>query len=276
MAEIRLFDAHNHLQNYTGETAPQKVLEKAYSGGVKLMLCNGTNPGDWKNVHDLAGRKGVFPFFGLHPWFISNAHAGWLELLGDFLLRAPSGVGEIGLDRTVDTDLCEQEKIFRAQLKLAKRLKRPVSIHCVKAWERVADILKEEAPPAFMLHAYGGAPEMVKELSELGAYFSFNSGLMNPKREKMRRALMTVPLNRLLFETESSDPDSEARRSGPKGSENPGGAFPATNSREGYPLVEVIRAAAAALGQSPEALGELTWRNAEIFMGELFPVYLKS
>ncbi|OGS08593.1 MAG: hypothetical protein A2270_02010 [Elusimicrobia bacterium RIFOXYA12_FULL_51_18] len=276
MAEIRLFDAHNHLQNYPGETDPQKVLEKDCSAGVKLTLCNGTNPGDWKKVLDLAGRKGVFPFFGLHPWFISKAESGWLELLGDFLLRAPSGVGEIGLDRTVNTDLNEQEKIFRAQLQLAKRLKRPVSIHCVKAWDRLAGILKEEAPPAFMLHAYGGAPEMVKKLAELGAYFSFNAGLMDSKREKLRQALMTVPLNRLLFETESSDPDSEARRSGSQGSENPGVAFPAANSREGYPLVEVIRAAAAALAQSPEALGELTWRNAEIFMGELFPGYLKS
>lgn len=251
---IRLFDAHNHLQNYPGPAETEEALEQASAAGVKAMLCNGTNPGDWEKVLKLAsGRKGVVPCLGLHPWFVDKARAGWLELLEDSLTRAPSCVGEIGLDNVAGADPAKQEEAFSAQLRLAKKLKRPVSIHCVKAWGRLLDILKEEQPPAFLLHAYGGPPEMVNILARLGAYFSFSGGMMNPRREKMRRALLTAPLKRLLFETESPEPDMPVRCSGPRG------------------LVEVIRAAAGALGQSPESLGELSWRNAEIFLGKFFP-----
>ena len=234
-----------------------EALRQASGAGVKVMLCNGTNPDDWGRVLALAaGHKGIVPCLGLHPWFADKARAGWIEILEDMLMGVPSCVGEIGLDKTVAVDFNRQEEIFRVQLQLAKKLKRPVSIHCVKAWGRLLDILKEEQPPVFMLHAYGGPPEMVGNLARLGAYFSFTGDMMNPRREKMRRALLTAPPKRLLFETESPEPDARGRRSGPGG------------------VAEVIRAAAGALGQSPESLGELSWRNAKIFIGKLFPAKL--
>lgn len=254
--ETRLFDAHNHLQNYPGPAETAEALEQASASGVRAMLCNGTNPGDWAAVLDLAaGRKGVVPCLGLHPWFVDKARSGWLELLEALLTRAHSCVGEIGLDKTACADHGKQEEAFRAQLQLAKKLKRPVSIHCVKAWGRLLEILKEERPPAFMLHAYGGPPEMVNSLARLGAYFSFSGGMLNPRREKMRRALLTAPPKRLLFETESTESGTLLR--------------PAFGKSAG--LAEVIRAAAGVLGQSPESLGALSWLNAKTFLGKFFP-----
>ena len=233
------------------------------------------------------------PCFGLHPWFVDKARAGWLELLEDLLTRAPSCVGEIGLDHAVEADPVKQEEAFRAQLQLAKKLKRPVSIHCVRAWGRLLAVLKEEQPPSFMLHAYGGPPEMVNSLARLGAYFSFSGGMMNPRREKMRKALLTAPPKRLLFETEFPEPGAP-RLSGrvmdnPETGQNfkagPGvwreaeGAGPEEGGLRGPrsgpgELPEVVRAAALALGQSPESLGESSWRNAKIFLGKFFPVKL--
>ncbi len=252
---IRLFDAHDHLQNYPGAAALREALEQASAAGVKGMLCCGTAPDDWGSVLALAAEhKGIVPSFGLHPWFADKAGAGWLELLEDFLTRAPSCVGEIGLDHAVGVGPAGQEEVFRAQLRLAKKLKRPVTIHCVKAWGRLEAILKEEQPPAFILHAYGGPPEMVNSLARLGAFFSFSGEMMNPRREKMRRALLTAPPKRLLFETESPETGPQGRRSAPRD------------------LAEVVRAAAQALGQNPEPLGELGWRNAKIFLGKFFPL----
>jgi TatD DNase family protein len=249
---IRLFDAHNHFQRHSDRAGTDGALEQVLAAGVKGMLCNGTSPDDWGSVLALAeGHKGIVPCFGLHPWFVGKARAGWLELVEDFLTRASSCVGEIGLDRAVDAEPAEQEEAFRAQLRLAKKLKRPVSIHCVKAWGRLLEIIKEEQPPVFMIHSYGGPPEMVNELARLGAYFSFSGDMLNPRREKMRRSLLTAPPKRLLFETESPE--------GPFGRRS---------------LAEVIRAAAGALEQSPESLGELSWRNAKMFLGKFFPAKL--
>eukprot|EP00903_Cladosiphon_okamuranus_P021639 g19894.t2 len=87
---------------------------------------------------------------GLHPW---NAHAkseGWLQNLKALLEEYPQAlVGEIGLDkvaRTPDTRRVEwdhQLKVFRVQMALAARLSRPVSMHCVKAYGKIVDFLRE-------------------------------------------------------------------------------------------------------------------------------------
>lgn len=243
---MRLFDAHDHLQNYPGEKETAEALAAASAAGIKLMLCNGTHPGDWEKVLALAGCKGVVPFFGLHPWFLDKAQDGWPVLLKDFLLRTSSGVGEIGLDKAIAADLDKQEEVFKVQLRIARELRRPVSIHCVRAWGRLVEIIKEERPGAFLLHAYGGPPELMGELAGLGAYFSFGARLLDPERGKLRKALKAAPPDRLLFETE--DPES--------------GLGP-------LQLAELIRIAAGALGQSPEALSELGWNNGEAFLGSM-------
>ncbi|MFA6435388.1 MAG: TatD family hydrolase [Elusimicrobiales bacterium] len=259
----RFFDAHDHLHSYPGPAGIGEVLEQAFAAGVKAFLCNGVRPEDWKAVLDLAARhKGVVPSLGLHPWFADKARPDWLEVLETLLTRAPACVGEIGLDRAAAPDPARQEHVFRAQLRLAKKLGRPVSVHCVKDWGRLEAVLKMERPPAFLLHAYGGPPEMVDGLARLGAYFSFSGEIMDPRREKMRRSLRAAPPERLLFETDfpgdSSGPPAPAPRFFRKGRLED--------------LAEVVLAASQALGQSQESLGALSWRNAKIFLGKFFPV----
>lgn len=267
---MRLFDAHNHPRNCAGSSGEGGAPEAGLPAGAEAALCNGTNPDDWEKTLSLAAEhKGIVPCFGLHPWFADKAREGWLELLEDFLRRVPSCVGEIGLDHAAGAAHAGQEEVFRAQLRLAKKLKRPVSIHCVKAWGRLAVILKEERPPAFMLHAYGGPPEMVNSLARLGAYFSFGGGMMNPRREKMRRSLLTAPPDRLLFESEPPH-----FRSGEVGNSRKCEADSHGFAAGSAGLAEVIRAAARALGQSPESLGELGWRNGKRFLGKFFPAKL--
>jgi len=245
MKTTRLFDAHAHLQNYPDAGEMARTFERGAAEGVAITLCNGTNPGDWDKVLALASvHSGVLPFFGLHPWFAGTAAEGWLDSLEALLNRVPSGVGEIGLDKAVNGDFGRQEDVFRAQLKLSGKLERPAAIHCVQAWGRLEEILKEERPTVFMLHAYGGSPELMEGLACLGAYFSFNWEVSDPRREKMRKALKAAPPERLLFETEAPGPMS---------------------------LAEIIRASAAILGRSTEDLEELAWRNAEKFLGRMFP-----
>jgi TatD DNase family protein len=228
---MKLFNAHTHLPAASGR-------------GADLALCNGTNPEDWEKVLELsADRPDIFPFFGLHPWFVEGAAAGWPVLLEEFLRRVPSGIGEIGLDKAVNADLAKQEHAFRAQLRLAKKLGRPSAIHCAGAWGMLEAILKEELPPAFLMHSYGGPPEMMAELAALGAYCSFGAAAADPRRAKMRKALLAAPRERLLLETEASGPED---------------------------IGEVMRLTAGILGKTPDSLGELAWRNAGVFLGDSF------
>ncbi|MDO8806003.1 MAG: TatD family hydrolase [Elusimicrobiota bacterium] len=248
-----LFDAHDHLQDYPSKAESAEALRLAAEAGVELMLCNGTSPGDWEQVLDLAAEhKGVVPCFGLHPWFLRESPPGWLEGLESFLVRVPSCVGEIGLDGGKNaTGLARQEGVFAVQLRLAKRLGRPACLHCVKAWGRMLEIIKEEKPGPFMLHSYGGPAEMVAEFASLGAYFSFSGAILDAKREKLRRSLSAVPAERLLFETEAPDADAPGWRAGPAG------------------IVEVVSAAAVILGRPAEEIAALSWANGNKFVGDI-------
>ena len=247
------FDAHDHLQAYQDKTKLNEALRLAAEAGVERMLCNGTSPADWEAVAALAAEhKNIIPCFGLHPWFIKDGAPGWLETLESFLLRLPSGVGEIGLDGGRNAaDPARQEGVFTAQLRLAKKLGRPVCVHCVKAWGRLAELLKEEAPGPFMLHSYGGPPELMAVFASLGGYFSFSGAIMDRKREKLRRAFLAAPADRLLFETEAPDADAPGWRAGPAG------------------VAEVISAAAEISGRPAEELSALSWANGNKFIGGL-------
>ena len=223
-------------------------MRAAEAAGVEGMLCCGTCPEDWARVLELAGRyPAVRPAFGLHPCYA--AEDGGLEKLEEFLRRSPAAcVGEIGLDGL--KDLPGQEENFIFQLELAGKFRRPAVIHCVRSWGRMLELLKKKPLPAFMLHSYSGSAELVKDLAALGGYFSFGGEIMDPKREKLRGALAAAPAERLLFETESPEPDAPRWRSGPAG------------------VAEVVAAAAGLLGRSETELAALSAANAKSFLGE--------
>lgn len=243
------FDAHNHLQNYASEGKLDGALKMAEAAGVGVMLCNGTRVGDWEKVAEIAAkRKGVVPCFGLHPWMLKVAAPGWLVPLEAILLRVPSCVGEIGLDGGKNANSARQATAFVAQLRLAKKLGRPTCLHCVQAWGLMLEMLEEEKPGPFLFHSYGGSPEMIPGFAALGGYFSFSGAILDPKREKLRRALLATPPDRLLFETESPEPDAPGWRAGPAG------------------IVEVAAAAAAILGKPAEELAALTLANGNKFI----------
>jgi TatD DNase family protein len=206
---IRLYDAHNHLQDERFGPPPEELLAATAKEGVVKMVVNGSCEADWPKVLDLARRYSeVIPCFGYHPWYVKERSPGWQEQLIKFLDEAPSAVGEIGLDRWIeDYDTPQQEEVFIWQLRLAATRNLPVSIHCLKAWGRLLEILRSEPRPkcGFVLHSFGGPKEMVPALSELGAYFSFPGYFAHDRKVKQREAFRAVPANRLLIETDAPD-----------------------------------------------------------------------
>ncbi|MCX7803803.1 MAG: TatD family hydrolase [Planctomycetota bacterium] len=205
----KLTDAHLHLQDESFSRDIEEVLARAAEAGVERMICCGTCEGDWPGVLELANRRGrIIPCFGLHPWYIGERSVRWLVELRRYLKMVPAGVGEIGLDRyRKDLDEGAQEEIFRAQLALARELDRPVTIHCLRAWDWLVRVLRSEAMPGagFVLHAFGGPPEIVPVLADLGAYFSFAGDVLDGKRRRKLEALAVVPPDRLLLETDAPD-----------------------------------------------------------------------
>jgi TatD DNase family protein len=219
-------DAHNHLQDARFAGTQPALLAPCAEAGVSRMVVNGTCESDWPAVLELDRRSSlVLPSFGLHPWYVHERTSDWQAALVRHLDAVPSAIGEIGLDRWIldrpanwamalsgrpsgaPAALAEQEVVFLWQLHLAAERNLPASIHCLQAWGRLHELLREHPRPArgFLLHSFGGPVEMVPALARLGAYFSFSGYFAHERKGRQRETFRHIPLDRLLLETDAPD-----------------------------------------------------------------------
>ncbi len=242
---LPLYDAHQHF--HFDPLTPQRtaIVADLQAAGLKRAVVNATNEEEWPVVAALAREHAwILPSHGIHPWDCGNRSPTWLDGLRAALLANPTaGVGEIGLDRWIIdgirpddpriaglrvAPLDEQCDVFAAQLSLAAELNRAASIHCVQAFGALLDVLKATPRPAhgFLLHGYGGPVEMVKSFTDLGAYFSFNIELLQPRHHARLENFKSIPADRLLVETDAptKPPPAELNRfplpPGPEGEIN--------------------------------------------------------
>nr|XP_043626775.1 uncharacterized metal-dependent hydrolase YabD-like isoform X2 [Erigeron canadensis] len=208
----KLFDAHCHLQDPRIFDKAPELIKTALEKGILHFAVNGISEKDWHVVKEMSDDyPSVVPSFGLHPWFIGDRTSTWFSTLKAMLKANPeAAVGEIGLDKgplASGIDFNDQVEVFRPQLQLAKDLKRPVSVHCVDAFEELLDIMKSIGPfpEGVILHSYIGSAEMVPEFAKLGCYFSFSGHLMPMEETKAKKMLKAVPSDRILLETDSPD-----------------------------------------------------------------------
>jgi TatD DNase family protein len=207
---MRFYDAHNHLQDDRLNVCREEIAAMLPGVGLSRAVVVGSGFDDWEQVAALAERHAwVQPSFGVHPWYVKEQPLDWLATLEVYLQRFPNaGVGEIGLDRWIENaDVDLQVRMMRAQLDLAARDNRPATIHCLRAFGLLDEVLRTNACPArgFLLHSYGGPVEMVEGFTKLGAYFSVSPYFLHERKARHWETFRSVPLDRLLVETDAPD-----------------------------------------------------------------------
>lgn len=252
---MKLFDAHCHLQDEKLLPQIEAVMARARLAGVRKLCCCGSSEADWEQVRELAEQyPEIVPAFGLHPWCGKERTPNWQNALLEFLKACPgAGVGEIGLDRAIkDGNAGDQTNIFLAQLRIAKELEQPVSMHCRRAWDTMPELLKSVGglPAGFVIHSYSGSSELVEQLAKLGAYFSFSGSVTFSGNKKGHKSAQAVSLDRLLVETDAPDLMPVAARF-------------ADEPNEPANIVHVLRKVAELRGMPEDELAGRTWENAE-------------
>lgn len=204
-----LYDAHIHLADAAFEHFRQPIDIAYATIGLKHAVVVGTGPADWGAVLQCCKHDPRFiPAIGLHPWQVNDAPNNWQQHFLESLERGAQVIGEIGLDRWIEGhDIEQQQTAFRWQLAQATERNLPTSIHCLKAIGPLMETLRSVALPkrGFHLHAYNGPIELIPQLVELGAYFSFNAGQLKPNKSKVPERIRAVPVDRLLIETDAPD-----------------------------------------------------------------------
>ncbi|MDD3815537.1 MAG: TatD family hydrolase [Desulfocapsaceae bacterium] len=274
MATARYLDSHCHLQKRGLPLATDEIMARAKNAGVSRMLCNATCEGDWQAVVDLAASsQEIIPFLGIHPWFAEHAERGWEERLRGMLKKIPAGIGETGLDKCCRTDFSAQQQIFTTQLQIASELKRPLVIHCVKAWGKLLEILEAyiyQLPP-MMIHSFSGSREILQRLIRLGCFISFSGRLIADS--KLHPCFLATPLANLLLETDGQGRPSVAGvMDGAGATDAPAQPYNQTLfSDEPAAISHLYQFAARMRGMVLDEFCQGIWKNGEIFTHTILP-----
>jgi len=145
---------------------------------------------------------------GIHPWDLDNINlnSSYKHLIDRLINSNCLALGECGLDKVCGTNLDLQKQVFQKQLELAHQSnKKVLIIHCVKAYQEILEE-KKKCPYEFIwiLHAFNGSKELIKQMISHGFYFSLGDILLN-SHSKIHQSIKAIPLNRMFFETDDSE-----------------------------------------------------------------------
>ncbi|MEW9615368.1 TatD family hydrolase [Shinella sp. S4-D37] len=204
-----LIDTHCHLDFPDFEAERDAIVARAHAAGVKQMITISTRVKKFPTILAIAEKyPSVFCSVGTHP---HNADEE-LDIPVSELVELSKhprvvAIGEAGLDYFYDNAPREAQAIgLRNHIAAARETGLPLVIHSRSADEDMAAILTEETGKGafpFLLHCFSSGPELARTGVALGGYVSFSGILTFPKSEELREIAKTVPLARMLVETDA-------------------------------------------------------------------------
>jgi TatD DNase family protein len=244
-------DAHAHLDACDEPAAT--LLERARTAGVTRVVTIGTGIDSCRAALEIAdANEGVFAALGIDPHQAATREAGRVEELRELLAHPKAvAVGETGLDtvRQFATPV-EQRRLLDAHLALADELGLPVVIHNREADEETAAAL-EPFRGTVVLHCFS-SPGLVSVAVERAYYVSFAGNATYPGAVDLREASASVPVDRILVETDSPYLAPQPVRGRPNEPAN---------------VAHIVRALADARGVGAEQLAAATHANAATAFG---------
>ncbi len=247
------FDSHCHLDPMRFGDDLAAVLARARAAGVAGLTVIGTRAADSEEAAALAAREpGIACAAGIHPNDVHEAEPDeWDRITRLLASGRAQAVGETGLDWYRDAaprDL--QREYFERHIRLAQRLGLPLVVHTRESISDALDMLREaliRGPLAVVLHSFTGTAAEAAEAIDLGCHLGFAGMVTFRSAADLREVAKTVPLERLLIETDSPFLSPEPFRG---------------RRNEPAHLVHTARCLAIARGESLEQFAAATAANA--------------
>lgn len=206
-----LFDSHTHINFKDFDDDRDAVIARCLADDV-WMINVGSDVLNSQKAVDIAHQyaRGVYASVGIHPNDAGDA--------GDFSMiermaadEKVVAIGETGLDyfRIADQESGIKEKqqaLFIKHIELAKKVRKPLIIHCRDAHKDLLSILNSlfvihDSSPKGVMHFFCGSAKEALAYCDLGFYISF-SGVITFARD-YDEAVRAVPLDRILVETDA-------------------------------------------------------------------------
>lgn len=204
-------DTHCHFDFPPFSGQELESLALAERAGVRRIIVPTVTADRFARVVKLArDYPPLFAALGLHPLYIAQHQEAELEQLAGFLASRPRklvAVGEIGLDLYMENPQFErQQRLLKAQLKLAKEHDLPVILHSRRSHDQLAAMLRRsEVPRRGVVHGFAGSLSQAQAFIRLGYYIGVGGTISYERAQKTRSVMAQLPLTSLLLETDAPD-----------------------------------------------------------------------
>lgn len=204
-----LFDTHTHINVDAFDEDVDGVIQNAKDNGIERMAVVGF---DEKTIERAIELKNKYPeiylILGWHPTEAGTYTDKVEEKLLNTYLKEDKvvAVGEMGLDYHWMEDPKEvQMDVFRREIRLAKEVGLPVSIHNRDAVEDCYKVLKEEHIEDIggIMHSFNVDTYWMEKFLDLGMEISLSGVVTFKNAPEVREIAEAVPMDRLLVETDA-------------------------------------------------------------------------
>jgi TatD DNase family protein len=209
-------DTHIHLDFLN---MLEKQLDEAREAGVRGWVVPGTSCDRWPQLMAIAERySGVYAAPGIHPQSSEQCQKDDIKSLRS-LLRHPKAVavGEVGLDRQVESPWQVQEEVFIQMLRLAREMEKPLLIHARRCTERILDLMQQEGAMHVggIFHAFSGSLETARKIIDMNFALGIGGVVTFATARRLPEVVKAVPEHALVLETDAPDLAPEPYRGQP-------------------------------------------------------------
>ena len=205
---MELLDSHAHYNDEKFDEDREKIIAYIYKSGVTTIINTGYNIESSKKAVEIASSHDfIFATVGVSPNDVEDLpldYVAQIEKLANN--KKVVAIGEIGLDYYWNKENINiQKEVFIKQIELANKLNLPIVIHTREAVMDTIEIIKHTMPckNKGVFHCCPLNLELVKEGLKLGYYISFAGPVTFKNSKNAELIVNTVPLDRMLIETDS-------------------------------------------------------------------------
>lgn len=206
-----MIDTHSHIYGPEFDEDRELVVERARQAGVECILLPNINEASIAPMLSLCRSFPgyCYPMMGLHPEDVGDDYLQVLDRMEE-LLKDPThpyiAIGEVGLDFYWDASRTKQQiEAFSRQIEWAVQYKLPLVIHSRSAYEELVRVIRSYASEELsgVFHCFGGTLEEAEELLSFEHFVLGIGGVSTFKKSPLAEVLKSVPLQRIVLETDS-------------------------------------------------------------------------
>ena len=205
---MNYIDTHIHIDGTEFDEDRQEVIFRAREAGVTQMLVPAIDMPSLDTVISVCQQNPGFayPMIGLHPEEVRADYVRVLEQMRSRLTPDFIAIGEVGLDYYWSREFeHEQADAFERQVQWSCETGLPLMIHCRKAQNELVAILRRyrDHLPGGVFHCFTGNAIEAAQLLDFDGFVLGIGGVLTFKKSLLPQTLASVPLDRIVLETDA-------------------------------------------------------------------------